>query len=166
MDAAFRDTTRLRDLPPEPAEPNGPGFLPPAAASAYRSTELATATPRRLREILYDSAIHHCRRAIDAIDADDLDGAARQLASARRVVRQLHSWLTPGVQPALCREFSGLYETVHRQLIEADFYRRREAVRQSLTLLSHQKPAWSQFAQALGPDAGLGQAARNGDWVG
>ena len=60
-----------------------------------------------------------------------------------------------------------LYQQVHRDLIEADFYRRREIVREAILLLNDRRPAWSELVRSLDerPEA-LRVEASARSWVG
>jgi len=142
------------------AELHGPG-------AAYLETSLRTATPQRLAMLLYDGAIQLCRRALASLEADQADVAADALKRAGRIVRQMQASLSGDIESRLCGELWDLCERLHERLIEADFYRRREAIGESLFLLSRQRAAWASYAGSLpaGPDAG---EARRTDrcWVG
>ena len=123
-----------------------PGVGP---GSAYMAAELATATPRRLVEILYDEAIHLSRQAVEAFDNNNSELAAERLTRAAGLIQKLQASLYLEVRDGPCRELSELYDLAHRKLIEADFYRRREAVAEVISLLSSQRPSWSHFVRSL-----------------
>ena len=118
-------------------------------ALAYQATERFCATPERLGILLYDGAISLCRQAISALDDGDVELAGDRLAKARQSVHQLRHSLRSADVTSDQQRFSDLYEQVHRRLVEADFYRRREAVSETISLLNCRRPAWSQFAQKL-----------------
>ena len=142
------------------AELHGPG-------AAYLATSLRTATPQRLAMLLYDGAIQLCRRALVSLEAGQVDVAADALKRAGRIVRQMQASLPDDVESRLRRELWDLCEQLHERLIEADFYHRREAIGESLFLLSRQRTAWALYANSLpvGPDAG-GASRTDRCWVG
>ena len=117
------------------------------AASVYLATELATAAPERLAVLLYDGAIQMCRQALAALDCGDTQLAAGRLGRTMQTVRRLQTSLESGPATPRRQEFADLYEQVHSRLIEADFYRRREAVGESISMLSFQRPAWGEFTR-------------------
>ena len=117
------------------------------AASVYLAMELATAAPERLAVLLYDGAIQMCRQALAALDCGDTRLAAGRLGKAMQTVRRLQTSMGSGPTTPRHEDFVDLYEQVHRRLIEADFYRRREAVSESISMLSFQRPAWGEFAR-------------------
>ena len=148
--------------------PTGATFVSPAGvASAYLATELAAATPQHLGMLLYDGAIRLCRQALAALDAGQSDLAAARLAGARQSVHELLGRLPGGRGTAGRDQFVELYQQVHRDLIEADFYRRREVVREAILLLNDRRPAWSELVRSLDerPEA-LRVEASARSWVG
>ena len=118
-------------------------------AAAYMATELATAPPWRLGVMLYDGAISLCRQAVEALDAGEISLAADRLARARQIMQQLQHTLTETGPEELRERFTELYERAHRRLIEADFYRRREAVTDAISMLSYQRATWGDFVESL-----------------
>lgn len=136
-------------------------------AAAYLAAELATAPPRRLAELLYDGAIRLCRQAMDAFDADDIGLAAERLARARQIVRQLQTYLpADGAAPA-AEDLAAAYRQVHRRLIEAGFYRSRQAIERTLSLLVGRRRAWDAFLSAAGGRGGrIAARASTADWIG
>lgn len=112
-------------------------------AEAYRASEYLTATPPRLAELLYDAATGLCEQAVEALDAGELDSAADRLARARRLVGRLQRSLGPdeggGGEMVRLRRFC---QDVHARLIEADHYRRREAVIETISILAYERPGW------------------------
>ena len=152
------------------------------AAAAYVATELATTPPQRLQMVLYDSAIRMCRQAVEALDAGQLAHAAERLGRARAIIVHLqaqlgptrHSQVTSGAgsggpvhtqaAPDLARELAELFRQVHRRLIEADYYRKRQTVEESIQLLHHRRGALTAFLHAASHGAaGHVQAS---SWVG
>ena len=130
-------------------------------AAAYLRTEIATATPRRIRQMLYDSAINLCRQAVEALDAGDLARAADRFDHARRVIRQLQNSL-PACRD---RQFFALYEQVHRRLGEAEHYRCREIASETLSLLDGQRDLWQTLTATL-PASGQADMHAPEEWVG
>ncbi len=102
-----------------------------APAAAYLAAEIVTAAPHRLRIILCDGAIRLCREAIGALDAGEFTRAADLLGRARRIICELRAAGRSSAWAHLAEAF----EKVDRRLIEAEFYRRREAVREGIGLL-------------------------------
>ena len=115
------------------------------AADAYRAAELMTATPGRLAELLHEGAIGLCRQAIEALDAGENERAADCLGRARRIFLQIQNSLPPDGRSPLAQQLADLYEQAHGRLIEADHYRRREAVAETISMLTFERPAWAEL---------------------
>lgn len=134
-------------------------------AGAYLATEFATAPPRRLAELLYDGAIRLCRQAMEAFDADDPSLAARRLARAGEIVRQLQSYLRG--ETGRTEDLAEACGQVRRRLTEAGFYRSRQAIAETLSLLLGRRDAWGAFlAGGDEPTRCVQRARRVTDWVG
>jgi flagellin-specific chaperone FliS len=134
-------------------------------AAAYRASEYLTATPPRLVELLYDGATALCDQAVSALDAGDLEPAADRLGRARRIFRQLQCC----IQPAEGREMQRLWEfceEIHGRLIEAEHYRRREAVAEAISLLTFQRGDWCAAVRRASRQRRLVENSSPGDWVG
>ena len=139
---------------------------PQVPQAAYIATDLATATPQRLRLLLYDGAIRLCREALVALDDGDAKLAADRLRRAMRTVHELRDRVRGDGDCPQRDRFAELYEQVHRRLIEADFYRRREAVSETISLLSLRRLDWGEFARALNQNGAEPGRPRPKSWVG
>jgi len=139
-------------------------FAAGSPAEAYRATQRATAPPRRLAELLYDAAIRLCREALDAFDADNFTRACERLTRAQEIVHQLQARLRGGAPAATAGPLVDTCGQVHCRLVEAGFYRSRQAIEQTLAMLVERRSAWGQdLALAMGksPDA-----AESSGWIG
>jgi len=141
-------------------------FLPRQAAEAYQATERATAPPGRLAALLYDAAIRLCRQAIEAFDDDDLALAAERLVRARWTVRRLQTRLETGDGQPIAENLAGTYAEVHRRLIEADFYRSRRAIEQTISMLLERRDAWKTFLDSAASPSARDSRRDVGQWVG
>ena len=158
-------TDNRHDIPPARlAGQTGRAAGETPVASAYLDTEMAGAAPQRLCILLYDGAISLCRQALAALDAGNAQLAADRLGRARTSVRHLQDSLHAPALSDERRMFAGLYRRVHTRLIEADFYRRREVVRETITLLSRQRGGWQRLANSLATAHATVPAERS--WVG
>jgi flagellar secretion chaperone FliS len=118
-------------------------FAAGSPAEAYRATQRATAPPRRLAELLYDAAIRLCREALDAFDADDFTRAGERLTRAQEIVHQLQARLG-GAPAATAGPLVDTCGQVRCRLVEAGFYRSRQAIEQTLAMLVERRSAWGQ----------------------
>ncbi len=139
-------------------------FAASSPAEAYRATQRATAPPRRLAEVLYDAAIRLCREALDAFDADDFTLADERLTRAQEIVHQIQAHLGGSTRTATTGQLIDTCGQVHCRLVEAGFYRSRQAIEQTLTMLVERRSAWGRdLAPAAGREAGTSGPA---GWIG
>lgn len=139
-------------------------FAASSPAEAYRATQRATTPPRRLAEVLYDAAIRLCREALDAFDADDFTLAGERLTRAQEIVHQLRARLRGGVPTGTTGRLVDTCGQVHCRLVEARFYRSRQAIEQTLAMLVQRRSAWGQDL-ALATGRSTGDSSPTG-WVG
>ncbi len=142
--------------------PQGGTLRGDGVASAYMASEFATAAPGRLALMVYDGAVRMCRQALVALDDGDVELAADRLAKATTSLCQLRGSLEGSAARLGTGKFRQLCDKVQRRLVEADYYRRRESVAETITLLDSSRLAWSEFAQTL--DDTLEVSAKG--WVG
>jgi len=131
----------------------------PGPAAAYRMSAYLTSTPKGLAELLYDAVIHLCERAILALDDQDTDQAAERLRRAGRILRQLHGTIehaSPDAdEPVTCP-----FRRAQNLLVEGEFYCRREAVEEAVSLLKDHRADWSatlREPRSRKPVAGTGR---------
>lgn len=150
------DGARLRD---------GSMLAAMGAAGVYLATDSAGATPRRLRMLLYDGAIRLCRQGLSALDDGQTALAAERLARAGRIVERLRRDLFGEGQSERLAHFARLYDQVARRLVEADFFRRREPVKETIDLLNRSREHWGAWARSL-DDTPEVVGATLASWVG
>lgn len=162
-------TARLGRRGPEGAQRlwlrDGSALTATGAARAYLATDRAGATPRRLRMLLYDGAIRLCRQGLAALDEGQAALAADRLARAGRIVERLRRDLIGEDRCERPAHFSRLYEQVARRLVEADFFRRREPVSETIELLSCSREYWEAWSRSQ-DDTAEAAGAPSASWIG
>jgi flagellin-specific chaperone FliS len=144
---------------------DGSAFAATGAAGVYLATDRAGATPRRLRMLLYDGAIRLCRQGLSALDDGQTALAADRLARAGGIVERLRRDLFGEGQSERLAHFARLYDQVARRLVEADFFRRREPVKETIDLLNRSREHWGAWARSL-DDTTEAADADLASWVG
>ena len=133
-------------------------------AAAYRMSTYLTATPKGLAELLYDAAIHLCERAVFALEEHDRQRAAERLRRARRILRQLHRAVEQG-SPDADEPVTRTFRDARSLLIEGEFYCRREAVDEAVSLLRRHRPDWSATLREGDIRKGLAATGASRDWI-
>jgi len=75
----------------------------------YRKTQTHTADRSELLLMLYDGALRFTRRAIEAIEANDVTAKCEALARAIAIISELHATLDPTVDEELTGNLAALY---------------------------------------------------------
>ncbi len=118
-----------------------------AAAQAYRSVQVLTASPAEALLLSFDTAIDQCARAGEAAGVGDRDSARASEAKVTQVILLLMTAINPTPDPILAERLFTLYRWCLARLAESrqsdgDVYTRVRAV------LSGLRHAFAEAASA------------------
>jgi flagellar protein FliS len=121
------------------------------ARRIYQQNAVRGATSIELVVILYDAAIEDIRRALAAMQANDVELRATAVGHALLVLQQLQGTLDfeKGGQPA--RQFEQFYSLVRAKLLEAQIRDSPELMQQQVTFLSEVRDCWVEAERQLRP---------------
>lgn len=119
------------------------------AADTYLRTKVLTATPEQLQMMLYDGAIRFSEQAGLALQAKDFEKSHDLLSRAQKIVLELNCGLKHSVAPDLCDKLAGLYNFVHRRLVEANVKHEPAILEEALQILRYQRETWALLMQKL-----------------
>jgi flagellar protein FliS len=122
----------------------------PSARDAYLETEVATATPQRLRLMLIEAALRRTRQAETALAANQLDDARAALARSREIVGELLAGIQPDQSP-VAKTVLGLYAYLLSTLTEIGQTRDAVQLAGVLRVLEEERETWQQVCLQL-PD--------------
>ncbi len=108
----------------------------------YVRNAVLTASPEQLQLMLYDGAIKHATRGLEAIGAHDREAAFNAFDRAQRIVLELGNGINRDVNPALADRMGGIYNFVYRRLIDANLHSDTQAAEDALRLLRYQRETW------------------------
>ena len=124
--------------------------------SLYQEVELHTkvagASPHRLVQLLYESALVHLQLAQQLLivvepDQDQLAMLERSLIKALNIVLELRDSLDLTVNSELPHNLDLLYDYIQRRLLHARIKKDVAAVVESLSLLETLKSGWDAIGQ-------------------
>jgi flagellar protein FliS len=121
--------------------------VPPVAAdplSRYKRTEIETAPPLKLLLMLYDGAVARSESAAECIRRGDYEAAHRSLIKAQDILTELMVSLDPDAGAAPIRELFGLYEYMHRLLVQANIRKETSPVEEVVRILTDLRDAWAR----------------------
>jgi flagellar protein FliS len=114
----------------------------------YLETQVATATPQRLRLMLIEGAIRRARLTIEHWREGRDDLAMESLIACRGMVSELLAGVKEE-QSELGKKVIGLYAFLFQTLTAAQLSRNPTALEPALKVLEEERQTWSQVCQQL-----------------
>ena len=119
---------------------------------AYLETEILSATPVRLVELLYRGGLDAVRLARNALDASNIAERSRQIVRGQAILAELSLTLDHQRGGALSRELAELYDYMQRRLNNANSEQRAEPLDEVSRLLETLLEAWSSVSGSIALD--------------
>jgi flagellar protein FliS len=113
-------------------------------ASAYRQLTVQSATPLGLVVMLYDGAIAALHRAVDAIEANDVQNKCAHLNRVLAIIAQLEGTLNFELGGDVARTLKSLYVYARAQALKANIENSAEILRALIEKFSTVREAWSE----------------------
>ena len=113
----------------------------------YKKNQIQTAPPERLVLMLYDGAIKFITKAIEAIEAKNIEAANNNLLRAQGIM----SALMVGVNfeaGKVAEGFYALYDYMYRRLIHANIRKDKEAAEEVLNMVRELRDSWVEMLKA------------------
>ena len=109
---------------------------------AYLETEVLSAGPTQLIELLYAGALESIAAARTAIGNGDIAFRNQKITKAQSILAELAVCLDHSQGGALSRELAELYDYMQRRLSDANFQQRAEPLEEVAKLLETLQEAW------------------------
>jgi flagellar protein FliS len=113
--------------------------------TAYLHNQILTASPKKLIEILIESAIKHLKLANHYIDKKDIQEVNKQLIKAQEIVMELKLSINPDVQGDVPVQLSKMYDFMFNQLIQANLSKDKEKILLVQQMLEELLETWVQL---------------------
>jgi len=132
----------------------------------YLKTQILTASREQLQLMLFDGIIRFAEQAKRAIADRDYEVTHHFIGRSQKILLELISALRPEVHPDLCKNLSGLYGYVYRQLLRANVKKDPDAVDEALRVVRVLRDAWAELLDKLrseqpGAEQSLSELASN-----
>ena len=111
-------------------------------ANQYKQMSIKTASRGQILIMLYEAAIKHCRKAIEAVDRKDGPGKCTHIGKVHDIVLELQSSLDFKVGGTIAEDLEGLYNFMGTQLIKANIENSSETLKQIQKLLETLLTGW------------------------
>ena len=118
------------------------------AGHAYLETQIATATPQRLRLMLIDGALRRARQSAEAWVGTNPGDALEPLIGCRSIIAELIAGIREGSSP-LADKVLGIYLFLFRELTEAQLRNDVARVSGVIRVLEEERITWQEVCATL-----------------
>lgn len=116
---------------------------------AYKKTSVQTASREQILLMLYQAAIKNCKKAISAIDENDVAKKGEFIAKLQDIVIELNNSLDFEIGGDVARELSSLYDYVLYSSTQANIKIDKEPLEGCLNVLTTLYDGWAQAIKSL-----------------
>ena len=113
---------------------------PTSPANQYLANKVMTASPQELTLMLYDGAIKFCNRAILNIENNEIEEAHKSLVKAQNIIEEFMIVVDRKIEVG--NNLFLLYDYMYRRLVEANFHKDAEIVKEVMGLIRELRESW------------------------
>lgn len=129
---------------------------------AYLESEVLSASPIRLIELLYRGAIDATTAAKIAAEQGNALERSRHLSRSHAILVELSRSLDHSVGGQLSRDLVELYDYMQRQLTHANLSQQIQPIEDVHAVLTNLLEAWQQVSSVTAPPPGKAMSGYNG----
>ena len=115
----------------------------------YKQTSIESASKEKLLLLMYEGAIRYIKRAMIAIDENDLAGKGLNIGLAYDVIMELNNTLNHEVGGEVASSLEQLYMFMTDQLTKANVSGEKEPLQDVLKILEKLHGAWTEAIEKL-----------------
>lgn len=123
-------------------------------------TQLATADPHRIIQLLMAGVIEHCYKAIGAMERKDYEQKAKSITKVSSILTALRSSLDFKQSAELANNLNALYEYMGQRTADASMAMDAEPLKEVAALMSDIKKGWDAIPEDAKQDAYARRADR------
>lgn len=116
--------------------------------TAYKATQVQTASQENLLLMLYDGAITALNQALAALEEGDLSVVHQRLIKTQAILEELMGALNMDME--ISHGLYALYEYAHQRLVAANVAKEAEPIQEVLGYLTELRDTWQQALNAPG----------------
>lgn len=116
------------------------------ALQTYKTNAVVTQSPGKIVVMLYEGAIRFLQQAIDALEKKDYIEKGRLINRATDIILELDAVLNMEAGGEIARNLRRLYRFMVVHLMQANFKKDPERIRQTIHLLKNLLDGWKQIA--------------------
>lgn len=118
--------------------------------SAYKSTQIETASQEQILLMLYDGAIRSMKQARDSMERDDFEAGHEQLIKAQDIITELMASLDMDVGGEVAEDLYGLYEYMLHNLVQANVENEPSRIDDVIPLMESLQESWDEVINQKG----------------
>lgn len=119
---------------------------------AYKKTSVQTASKEQILLMLYQAAIKNCKKAIEAIESNDVAKKGEFIGKFQDIVIELNNSLDFEVGGDIARELSSLYDYLLYSSTQANIKIDKEPLESALNVLKTLYDGWASAIKSLKTD--------------
>lgn len=116
---------------------------------AYKKTSIHTASKEQILLMLYQAAIKHCKKAIEAIDEGDIPKKGENVAKLQDIVIELNNSLDHTVGGDIAGELNSLYDFILHSSTQANINIDKKPLEGCLEVLQTLYEGWTEAIKKL-----------------
>ena len=116
---------------------------------AYKKTSIHTASKEQILIMLYQAAIKNCKKAIEAIENNDISKKGEFIGKLQDIVIELHSSLDFDIGGDVAKELSSLYDYLLFSSTQANIKIDKEPLEGCLRVLTTLAEGWALAIKKL-----------------
>lgn len=120
---------------------------------AYKKTSIHTASKEQILLMLYQSAIKNCKKAIEAIDENDISKKGEFIGKLQDIIIELNNSLDLEVGGDVAQELSSLYDYLLFASTQANIKIDKEPLESCLEILKTLYDGWNTAIKSLKNEA-------------
>lgn len=116
---------------------------------AYKKTSIQTASKEQVLLMLYQAAIKNCKKAIEAIDNNDLKSKGEHIGKTQDIIIELSNCLDFKVGGDVATELASLYDYILHCCTQANMNIDSEPLQGALSVLNTLYTGWTEAIKSL-----------------
>ena len=118
---------------------------------AYKKTSIHTASKEQVLLMLYQAAIKNCKKAMEAIDANDIPAKGEFIGKMQDIVIELNNSLDMDIGGDIATELSSLYDYILFSSTQANIKIDNTPLEGCLSVLNTLYDGWKEAIKSLKP---------------
>ena len=113
----------------------------------YQKNQIETASQEQILIMLYNGAIQFLNIAKKAMEEKDISAIHNNIISAQKIITEFQTTLDMENGGEIAQNLYGLYDYLHKRLVEANIHKNMEALEEVLKHLKDLRDTWLEAIQ-------------------